>query len=68
VNGRGRRKEEWRKKGIEKKEENGAPEKIRTPNPQIRSLVLYPVRSVTVNHLGYGRWDIRRRETKREMR
>jgi elongation factor G len=25
-------------------------------------------RSVTVNHLGYGRWDIRRRETKREMR
>jgi hypothetical protein len=26
------------------------------------------IRSVTVNHLGYGRWDIRRRETKREMR
>src|SRR6185437_4134570 len=24
-------------------EENGAPERIRTPNPQIRSLVLYPV-------------------------
>ena len=23
--------------------ESGAPEKIRTPNPQIRSLVLYPV-------------------------
>jgi|HubBroStandDraft_4_1064222.scaffolds.fasta_scaffold2517606_1 hypothetical protein len=22
---------------------NGAPERIRTPNPQIRSLVLYPV-------------------------
>jgi hypothetical protein len=24
------------------------------------------IRSVTVNHLGYGRWDIRRRETKRD--
>jgi hypothetical protein len=27
---------------IESKQENGAPEEIRTPDPQIRSLVLYP--------------------------
>lgn len=25
------------------RKENGAPEETRTPNPQIRSLVLYPV-------------------------
>ena len=30
-------------KRLETKEENGAPGEIRTPNPQIRSLMLYPV-------------------------
>jgi hypothetical protein len=33
---------------------DGAPEKIRTPDPQIRSLVLYPteLRALLANHAG----------------
>ncbi len=31
-----------RRTGLEHLKEDGAPEEIRTPDPQIRSLVLYP--------------------------
>ena len=40
-------KEEWERK-------NGAPEEIRTPDPQIRSLVLYPAELRARFHEGSG--------------
>ena len=37
-------------------ERNGAPEEIRTPDPQIRSLVLYPAELRVRGRNGRNRW------------